>query len=288
MDGPKETVSVSPEFTTSTSPQASASDEQEEITRLPVKSAYDRWAILYDDEENFLQALDDRELIWLLPEFLRLVSRSAGQQNLRFMDLGCGTGRNTMKLLRVPNSQVVGLDTSVGMLEKGKARCYAFYDSVPSDLGVGRPEFRYYDMIENEGVPGDLANSFHGVISTLVLEHVPLSVFFKFVWDILGVGGFLLVTNMHADMGAIAQAGFIDPLTNEKVQTISYIHQIGDVLAEAERVGFERVGEVHERKVEQDMWETLGRRAVKWVGIQCWFGMIFEKPDRSKRHSSAC
>lgn len=285
MDDPNEET-VSPECTSS--PQAS--DKKGIITHLPVKSAYDRWATVYDHDGNFLQALDDRELIWLLPDFLiRILSRASGEQKLvRIMDLGCGTGRNTIKLLRVPNSQVVGLDASVGMLERAKARCYAFYDSVPSDLGVGRPEFGYHDMAENERVPEDLASSFRGVISTLVLEHVPLSVFFKFAWDVLAVGGFLLVTNMHGDMGAISQAGFVDPLTNEKVQTVSYIHQIGDVLAEAERVGFERVGEVYERKVERDMLETLGRRAVKWVGIQCWFGMIFEKPDRSKRHSSAC
>jgi hypothetical protein len=47
-----------------------------------------------------------------------------------------------------------------------------------------------------------------GVISTLVLEHIPLQQFFTAASAIMRAGAYLLVTNMHADMGMRSQAGF--------------------------------------------------------------------------------
>ncbi|MCJ1357006.1 MAG: hypothetical protein MMC33_007002 [Icmadophila ericetorum] len=269
----------------SSPPRHPTEQTKRSTNHLPVKLAYDRWAAVYDVDGNFLQALDDRELTWLLPDFLTLLPRSSEEQKLRIMDLGCGTGRNTVKLLKIRNARVTGLDVSLRMLERAESRCYAFHDSLPPEWNVDRPRFKYHDMIEDEAIPQDISKNFQGVISTLVLEHIPLSTFFRFAWNTLAPGGVLLVTNMHSDMGAISQAGFLDPLTEEKVQTISYIHQIRDVIAESEKIGFERVSGIHERKVEQEMLEALGQRAKKWDGIQCWFGMIFKKPDRIKRLS---
>lgn len=56
------------------------------------------------------------------------------------------------------------------------------------------------------------------VLSTLVLEHLPLDVFFGTVRRLLKKeGGVLVLTNMHPDMGGISQAGFLDTDSNVKV-----------------------------------------------------------------------
>ena len=90
-------------------------------------------------------------------------------------------------------------------------------------------------------------------------------------------GGLALVTNMHSDMGRMSQAGFVDPKTGEKVRPQSYAHTFGDVVEEARKQGFEVVGEVLERTVDEETSEILGVRAKKWVGVKVWFGACFRK-----------
>lgn len=85
----------------------------------------------------------------------------------------------------------------------------------------------------------------------------------------------LLVTNMHEEMGGISQAGFVDPMTGEKVRPTSYAHSVGDVVRQGKRWGFEVVGNVLERRVDESMVEALGPRARKWVGVKVWFGICF-------------
>ena len=95
--------------------------------------------------------------------------------------------------------------------------------------------------------------------------------------DLLKREGCLLLTNMHADMGAISQAGFLDPKSGEKVRPVSYAHRIEDVLQEATRCGFDLIKEVQEIAVEKEMLGRIGKRGEKWIGIRCWFGMILRK-----------
>ena len=98
-------------------------------------------------------------------------------------------------------------------------------------------------------------------------------------------GGYLLVTNMHADMGMRSQAGFTDPQTGVKIRPTSYCHSVAEVLAAAEAAGFQVediVGQdgsngVLERDVDEELAERLGERAKKWVGSRVWFGICFSK-----------
>jgi hypothetical protein len=124
-----------------------------------------------------------------------------------------------------------------------------------------------------------------GVISTLVLEHIPVKDFFEAASAMMMPGAYLLVTNMHANMGAISQAGFTDPQTGVKIRPTSYCHSVPEVLAAAEKAGFQvenlisEEGEsgVLEKGVDQQLGEALGTRAKKWVGIRVWFGICFSK-----------
>jgi ubiquinone/menaquinone biosynthesis C-methylase UbiE len=69
------------------------------------RSAYDRWSVFYDQEPNPTVAVDEAHFpgIW---------RRLSGQ---RVLEIGCGTGRHTLKLARQGN-EVVGIDLSLGML----------------------------------------------------------------------------------------------------------------------------------------------------------------------------
>ena len=128
-------------------------------------------------------------------------------------------------------------------------------------------------------MPKNLSQGADGLISTLVLEHVPLSAFFHAAAALLRPGGVFLLTNMHSDMGGISQAGFVHPVTKIKIRPTSYAHTIPDVLNAAREAGFEVLGDegMKEVAVTEDMVESLGPRGRKWVGVQCWFGGCLRK-----------
>jgi cyclopropane fatty-acyl-phospholipid synthase-like methyltransferase len=244
----------------------------------------------------------------LLPIFLdRVYTRFQAQSGqLTLLDLGCGTGRNTIQLLealaqyRRQNEKditsptkvdVVGLDASPGMLDVARS---AIQTSTQREDLKSSPEVTL-DTIDlrhpatvRAQLPASLQSSgAAGVISTLVLEHIPAKAFFEAASATMAPGGYLLVTNMHADMGMRSQAGFTDPQTGVKIRPTSYCHSVSEVLAAAEEAGFQVediVGQegqgqdgVLERDVDEQLAEKLGVRAKKWVGIRVWFGVCFSK-----------
>ncbi|KAF7353928.1 Methyltransferase small domain-containing protein [Mycena venus] len=83
---------------------------------VPVLEAYDLWAKTYDSDGNVLQLLDNELIDEVLPALLF-------QPLETIVDFGCGTGRNTEKLLRYPNiQQIFGLDGTPAMLAQAKSR----------------------------------------------------------------------------------------------------------------------------------------------------------------------
>ena len=240
----------------------------------------------------------------LLPQFLdRVFAASQSTEHLKLVDLGCGTGRNTLQLLEAVASQkknrdldpsnnqapgtieVIGLDASPGMLDVAREAVESA--GMTEGLGIS---LGLFDLLQPVSDPDQLPLSLrdsgaYGVISTLVLEHIPLQQFFSAAAAIVNSGGYLLVTNMHADMGAISQAGFTDPQTGVKIRPTSYCHSIAEMLVAAKEAGFQvedLSGQnggsgVLERTVDEAMGEVLGERAKKWVGVTVWFGVCFRK-----------
>lgn len=99
--------------------------------------------------------------------------------------------------------------------------------------------------------------------------------FFGAVAGVLKSGGWAYVTSMHPQMGAVSRAGFVDE-RGVKVQGVSYNHQVGEVVASAERAGLRLRGEVGERGVrDESEAEALGVRARKWVGVVMHVEMVF-------------
>ncbi|KAJ5687365.1 hypothetical protein N7536_009984 [Penicillium majusculum] len=267
--------------------------------------AYDKWAEVYDTDGNFLQRLDTIEMRTLLPQFIDRVSQrfqpsppetesetEAKAIRPSLVDLGCGTGRNTIQLLstlstanKATSFSVIGLDASRGMLDVARTatREYAMKSAMQTDVELGildllQPELSKTQLPSSLNGPGAV-----GVISTLVLEHIPLERFFAAAAGIMRSGAYLLVTNMHGEMGMRSQAGFTDE-RGVKVRPTSYCHAIPDVLDAAVRAGFEVeevVGAgsdgVVVRGVDEELGDVLGARAKKWVGVRVWFGVCFVK-----------
>jgi ubiquinone/menaquinone biosynthesis C-methylase UbiE len=252
---------------------ASSNSVPSRIRYLETTAAYDLWSEVYDTDGNFLQALDDLEMQALLP---RLLSQITNPQPWKLVDMGCGTGRNTLKLLPLPGSTVIGLDASPKMLEIAKGRAESEMHAHQQDHRAKQVEFEIYDLLRDNSMPTSAANA-DAVISTLVLEHVPIGTFFAAASRMLKRGGSFLVTNMHSEMGGISQAGFVDPKTGDKIRPQSYAHRLEDVVNEAKQYGFGVVGEPLERAVDQRTSELLGPRAKKWIGVMVWFGVCFRK-----------
>ncbi|KAK2823857.1 hypothetical protein FQN49_007547, partial [Arthroderma sp. PD_2] len=220
---------------------ATMDEPKREVKYINTVDAYNQWAEIYDTDGNFLQALDTLEMKTLLPTFLSLSKTQPG--SAKYIDLGCGTGRNTLPLAQhAAEAAIVGLDPSSGMLELARKRT----------AGIDRVKLELYDMLASTGPPA-CALEADGIISTLVLEHVPMKDFFSAVTSILKPGGVLLVTNMHSEMGGISQAGFTDPETGMKISGTSYAHSAEEVVAEAAQFGLELVGEMKEVTVDEKL-----------------------------------
>ena len=208
-------------------------------------------------------------------------------------EVGCGTGRNTLKLLSSPSqsprsTSINALDLSPGMLTLAKQRCESYLaantsNTVPTPHVV---EFHGFDALNPDLSPETkaLEGKADLVLSTLVLEHLPLDVFFRAARSFLKPrGGYLLLTNMHAEMGRISQAGFVDEVTGEKIRGHSYAHEISETISEGEKWGFKVVGKVGERGVEKsDLGTAVGERGKKWVGISVWYGCVMRFGETGK------
>ncbi|OQD61334.1 hypothetical protein PENPOL_c017G06535 [Penicillium polonicum] len=272
------------------------SGRSQQTQYIDTVEAYDKWAEVYDTDGNFLQRLDTIEMRTLLPQFIdRTESESETETKAirpSLVDLGCGTGRNTIQLLSTLNTankatsfSVIGLDASRGMLDVARTatREYVSKSATQTDVELG-----ILDLLQPELSKAQLPSSLCelgavGVISTLVLEHIPLERFFAAAAGIMRSGAYLLVTNMHAEMGMRSQAGFTDE-RGVKVRPTSYCHAIPDVLDAAVQAGFEVeevVGAgpdgVVVRGVDEELGDVLGARAKKWVGVRVWFGVCFVK-----------
>jgi SAM-dependent methyltransferase len=267
-----------------------AKREPSPFRTIPTDQLYEHWASTYDTDGNVLQACDDVQLQSLLPKFVRStrINNYPAAQTLQILDLGCGTGRNTRKLLQADwdaDVNLVGWDVSQAMLEIAKTKC----DVVPKS-GKHHVSFELSvrDLASVESVPNAYANFFDGLISTLVAEHIPADTFLGIVAKVLKPGAHALITNMHQDLGALSKAGF-KTASGERFKATSYIHTPRDILDAANAAGLELVGHVGEMAVDPQLIDGgvvngmkiekgfVAERARKYVGTKVWFGMMLRK-----------
>jgi len=172
---------------------------------MSIQKAYNEWSATYDSDENLTRDLDQK------------VTRDV-LANLQFnsiLELGCGTGKNTVFLAQI-GTRVHALDFSEGMIEKAKKKVQA--ENVRfsvADLTQKWPcENRSYDLI----------------VCNLVLEHIEdLSFIFSEAFRVLEEEGRFLINELHPFRqyeGKKASFG-----KGEKVTEIpAFVHHISDFL----------------------------------------------------------
>ena len=212
-----------------------------DIDVLTTEDGYDRWAEIYDREDNPLIRLEERYIDDLIGDV----------RGLRVADIGCGTGRHALRLAAA-GAAVTAVDFSEQMLAKARRKPRA-----------GAVRFIHHDIT----TPLPLASaSFDRVLCCLVLEHVAdLDGFFAELQRICRPDGCLVLSAMHpAMMLQGLTARFTDPATGRDTRPQSYDNQICDYVMAATRAGL-RFDHLSEHTID-DALAAESPRAAKYLG----------------------
>lgn len=204
-------------------------------------AGYNRWAEVYDSEDNPLVLLEETYIPQLIGDVAGLV----------VADIGCGTGRHALRLTAA-GAKVTALDFAEGMLERARAK--------PGAEGI---TFITHDL--TQAFPLESA-SFDRVLCCLVLDHIAdLKSFFGELRRICKPTGFIVVSIMHpAMMLRGVQARFIEPVSGRRIYPRSEPNQISDYVMAAVHAGL-----IIERFTEHAVDSTLAAvspRAAKYLG----------------------
>ena len=215
---------------------------------VPTREGYDRWAEIYDVEQNWLIYLEE-------PQVDRALGDVAG---LDVVDIGCGTGRHAIRLA-ARGANVVGVDFSDGMLARARDK-----------VGAEQVRWIVHDL-------GDLPlplpdRAFDRVICALVVDHIrDLSALFAELGRLCAPDGRAVVTAMHpAMMLKGLQARFVDPDTGRETRPESQPNLIADYINAAVGSGL-RILQVGEHTVEEEL-ALRAPRAQKYLG---WPGLFW-------------
>lgn len=225
----------------------------ESIDHLSTKDGYDRWATIYDTEENPLIAIEEPLVDQLLGDL----------RGLTVADIGCGTGRHTIRLAEA-GALVQAIDFSEAMLQHAKRKRGAF--EIP---------FR----VHNLSTPLPFADQmFDRVICALVMDHISdLGLLFSEMHRVCRHSGFVVISVMHpALMLRGVQARFRDPETGRETRPESHPHQLSDYVMAAVRAGF-TIDHLSEHFADETLANRL-ERARKYVGWPLLLLMRLAKP----------
>ncbi len=217
-------------------------ESSQPIEHLSTKEGYNRWATIYDDEDNPLIVLEERHLPGLLGDV----------HGLDVIDLGCGTGRHAVRLVAA-GARVTAVDFSDGMVAKARRK-----------LGWEQVQFIAHDLTRGLPFPN---RSFDRVLSCLVLDHLgDLTAFFAECRRVCRPEGFVLVSIFHpALMLRGIQARFIDPVTGRDVRPASQRNQVSDYV-----MGALRSGLTLEHMSEHAVDEEIATRSPRAAKYQSW------------------
>ena len=206
-----------------------------------VQSGYDRWAAVYDYDQNPLLALE-------APLLRKALGDVCG---CSVLDLGCGTGRHALWLAEA-GAHVTAIDFSEDMLAVARSK-----------RGADGVDFMVHDL--HERLPFG-SGAFDIVVSGLVLEHLrDLPAFFSEARRVLNSRGRAVISAMHPAMFLRdSQAQFTDPASGEIVRPGSLPHQLSEMIMAAVLARLDLIG-VDEYPADRELVARFPR-AKKYLG----------------------
>jgi len=178
--------------------------------------AYDRWASQYDTNENKTRDLEG----FALRETLASIEFSL------CLEMGCGTGKNTVWLLQKA-TQITAVDLSVEMLNRAKEK-----------IKDERVNFVQSDM---NGDWNFSSNTFDLVSFSLVLEHIEeMGPIFRKAFAALRPGGHLYVGELHPFKQYTGTRARFDTEEGREI-LVCYDHHLSDFSHAAMDSGFQLV-----------------------------------------------
>ena len=208
---------------------------------VPTRDGYDRWAEVYDEDDNPLVLLEEGFIGSLMGDV----------SGLAVADIGCGTGRHAIPLAAA-GARVTAVDFSEAMLLRAQAK-----------PGAKAVTFLRHDLANP--LPLKTA-TFDHVLCCLVLDHIgDLGSFFTELRRLCRPDGFVLLSIMHPAMSLKGvQARFIEPASGRRICPRSHVHQMSDYLMAAVGAGL-KLDRVSEHAVDEAL-AARSPRARKYLG----------------------
>ncbi len=181
--------------------------------KLLIDEAYNIWADSYDTNENKTR---DLELV---------VGKSIFEDRKfsKIIELGCGTGKNTVWLIEKCDS-LLGVDFSTAMLAKAKWK-----------ITSNKVEFKQADLLKEWEFKNQSADL---ITASLVLEHISnLDFIFSEANKSLSDKGLFYICELHP-FKQYAGSKAIFEINSEIVKLETYVHHISDYLESAVKSNF--------------------------------------------------
>ncbi len=223
---------------------------------LNVKEGYDLWSTIYDEEDNPLVALEEPVVrLW-----------SQGVRGQRIADIGCGTGRHSIRLAQ-EGACIDAYDLSLGMMAKAMQKLqgtntsflqHAFPNPLPANDNT-------YDM----------------VVFALVADHIEnLPAAFREINRVLKPAGKAIFTVLHPAMNLRGvTARFTNPTTEDQVKVAAYEHTYGDFVTAVLEANL-RIEIIVEKRGSEELAKRAPR-AEKYIDWPMLLAMLLQKPMAS-------
>ena len=244
-------------------------------SRLPESepaSAYDIWALNYDNQpDNLMLALDGQlfaELLTAAPVQGSSPVHSVPPLSGRVIaDIGCGTGRHWAKLYEQAPARLVGFDVSQGMLDILQQK----YPQAETHL------------LKNNHLPELPSASCDLVLSTLTIAHIADIKEALTEWTrVVKPGGQLIITDYHPE--ALARGGQRTFRDNAKLIAIrNHVHPIHELKEIARELGLEIIQTI-EKNIDESMrpyYEKQNAVAIfeSFLGVPIIYGIQLKRSD---------